>query len=1424
MATDPRTIIDPNQDPGLSPQPNNTLTSNVADYDTREKKTVIIDYTDPPLYGTPELQIFNDPGGSNGQVQFNKGNRFGGDNNLVWNAKIRTLSVLGNIRVSGEILGRLTTNTTKLKITGGNIGDVLTTDGLGNISWTDINLNYGNTNVANYLPTYTGNVNGSNLIISNTAYIYNISSTGLTSLTTANVSGNLTANAIYTDNYFYANGSVVPIGVAGNSLVNGNNSFALDIDGNVVFEGNVAGAGVNRGLVWDYGANVNGVNSQVRQDNDGITVRAWTEDSGNYAAPVNIVTNQDANTKQWIFDGNGNLTLPGNLIVPEGNIESATISPAFSSAITGITTGNATVIVTLADLVFGDPFSGTVTISGVTGTTEANGVWGYQATELNEFQLYTDATLTTPVDGTTWTAYVSGGNAVGVGTYTDLTIQGGNVSISSNDNTWEFGNDGNLTLPAGGTIAEGGGLTGAIKLTPAGGANDNQALLIYPTGTAEGDHIHLTAGGGPTELYLGSDYQYVKLVNGGNVEVQASQPTSPYDTATWTFGTDGRLINLEGLTLTAGGQFNICTILTGGSGYDTGSALKATTGGSGTGMTVGIGYGLSNQLTNADVVDPGTGYVDGDVITVSGGTGGTFVITQYNEQANQGNNNFIESNWVFDIDGNLTLPGNTFAVNYANGTQVSIGGGSNTGNVTFDDNIVIGTSNLKLQPDSTNSSAYLDIYLTGGPDIHIAGNGETVILGTDDFANVTVNVDGNVSIQSGNASGTHTWNFGTDGNLTLPGDIFAVNYSNGTQVSLGGSYSNADVANYLPTYTGNVSANYFIGDGSQLTGLPAPVVTQDITSTGAMSIMTYDGTIKYVNYATVEPSTGNITGNYFIGNGSVLTSITGGNVSGQVGNALIAGTVYTNAQPNITSLGALSSLTITANITSGNADLGNLVTANYFTGNGSLLTGITAGTSYANSNVATFLASFGSNTISTTGNVSAGNFIGTLANGNSNITIAVAAGNVVTNVNGSTILTTYSGGIKVGGSGILQSPGGAGSITLNNNGANIPTANITTQLNVTGASGANILGTTNTGIGALNVGVTTTPLANTVTSFNSNVNYYTQVTLQNKSTGTDATADFVITADNGSDTVNYADFGIINSGYDANTPTNSLGNIVYAADTYIYAQGNASATGQSGGNLAIGTTVASKTVKIFAGGVTSSNIVATFANTGLAVTGNVTATNFSGNISITGNVIGTSPNVSLVAGSYTMTFDNTGILTLPRMGGDEGGEINLGIPASNTTLSTRVVLDVYQDRLRFFDGSTKGAYIDLSQASSGVGTLLNNRVSGLVNAGTFVTMDLIKATVTSSGNRGLSLATTTGTVAYSIGGTYGMATPASGGSAGTGTLTTTATASIFNWGFTSTGDTSTYILTDTTNSRAYRITLQIGASFNNNMISIERLI
>jgi hypothetical protein len=107
---------------------------------------------------------------------------------------------------------------------------------------------------------------------------------------------------------------------------------------------------------------------------------------------------------------------------------------------------------------------------------------------------------------------------------------------------------------------------------------------------------------------------------------------------------------------------------------------------------------------------------------------------------------------------------------YGNGTFApAAGGGANTGNVTFDDVNIIGTGNLNLQPNGS-ASEYLNIYLTGAADIHVAagGGGGNVILGTDEQANVAVLSDGNVAIQAGNVGGTKTWTFDTAGNLALP--------------------------------------------------------------------------------------------------------------------------------------------------------------------------------------------------------------------------------------------------------------------------------------------------------------------------------------------------------------------------------------------------------------------------------------------------------------------------------------------------------------------------------------------------------------------------------------------------------------------------------------------------------------------------------
>lgn len=82
--------------------------------------------------------------------------------------------------------------------------------------------------------------------------------------------------------------------------------------------------------------------------------------------------------------------------------------------------------------------------------------------------------------------------------------------------------------------------------------------------------------------------------------------------------------------------------------------------------------------------------------------------------------------------------------------------------------------------------------------------------------------------------------------------------------------------------------------------------------------------------------------------------------------------------------------------------------------------------------------------------------------------------------------------------------------------------------------------------------------------------------------------------------------------------------------------------------------------------------------------------------------------------------------------GDEGGEITLNKPVTNTSINTSVTIDVWQNRLRIFEtgGSNRGAFIDLSAATSGVGSnLLTAGAEGTSlpsqtgNAGKYLTTD-----------------------------------------------------------------------------------------------------
>lgn len=122
----------------------------------------------------------------------------------------------------------------------------------------------------------------------------------------------------------------------------------------------------------------------------------------------------------------------------------------------------------------------------------------------------------------------------------------------------------------------------------------------------------------------------------------------------------------------------------------------------------------------------------------------------------------------------------------------------------------------------------------------------------------------------------------------------------------------------------------------------------------------------------------------------------------------------------------------------------------------------------------------------------------------------------------------------------------------------------------------------------------------------------------------------------------------------------------------------------------------------------------------LSTDGNVTLGNSSDDILI---VSGTSQFVRDVISSTDIIASGT--LKSLNSTGDEGGEVFLSKPVTNTTLNTGVTIDVYQNRVRIFEtgGTNRGGYYDISALSAGVGTnLASGGGSGAPTGAQYVTL------------------------------------------------------------------------------------------------------
>jgi hypothetical protein len=155
-------------------------------------------------------------------------------------------------------------------------------------------------------------------------------------------------------------------------------------------------------------------------------------------------------------------------------------------------------------------------------------------------------------------------------------------------------------------------------------------------------------------LYLGNDNHFVKLANSGNVDIRAYQPDSPYNSATWTFGTDGVISTTDNLIINVpNGVPSGVTSWIGQGGWNQGFYSNITaSGGTGTGLTVDVAAGGAGYINIETITinTAGTGYTNGDIVTINNENNlpGTFIVVV------AGTNS-----WEFNIDGDLVFPDST---------------------------------------------------------------------------------------------------------------------------------------------------------------------------------------------------------------------------------------------------------------------------------------------------------------------------------------------------------------------------------------------------------------------------------------------------------------------------------------------------------------------------------------------------------------------------------------------------------------------------------------------------------------------------------------------------------------------------------------------------------------------------------------------
>ena len=929
--------------------------------------------------------------------------------------------------------------------------------------------------------------------------------------------------------------------------------------------------------------------------------------------------------------------------------------------IQNVTKANPAVVTTTQDNFLTDGLE--VTITDASGMTQLNGDTYYaNVLTSNTFSLYSDPSLTTGID-TSATITLS-----------SVTITGtaGQFGCSASSSPLSVGQEVTISGTFGGT--------GSIS-----GYSNPTTYYIVATNGSTTFTLSTTKGGAGVTTTAGTP-------TGLTYTVSLFSPYSFTTAASTSASTNRVTIGNSALFAVNQEVLFLGDLSTSGIELNTSYYIKSLP--SGTTITLseellanGVA-GNTKSLTTATLTGANVYAAGGRAIASVGGAGGTSL-------AAYGSTDMIQYNV-----GGLLRGNGSFTFNEGS-SLLSLTGNANVGNLNAT-GIVTATrmiSNVAtgvappLAVSSTDRVANLNVSYSNVTDFSVVTNQTTgtffpVFVSSSATGNRALGANANISFNAatGNLSVTllnatanaNVGNLGTAGLIVATGNVTGGNLVTGGALSVTG---NANVGNLgtagLIVATGNVTGG-------------------NLTTAGALSV-TGNANVGNLGTAGLIVATGNVSGGNITTAGVVAAT---GNVSG--GNLTTAGTLSVTGNANVGNLGTATAIITTGNITTINSGLLQNGTSNIVvTASGGNVTLGVAGTTRitatstganvtgtldvsGNANVGNIGATNANITAMTaTGNVTAANFIGIFANGNSDVNIPAANGNINFDVAGNANILVVTGtGANIAGT--LNATGNANVGNLGTAGLIVATGNVTGGNLVTAglvSATGNVTGGNLTTAGALSV------------TGNANV-------------GNLGTAGLIVA------TGNVTGGNLVTGGALSVTGNANVGNI--GATTAIFTTGNI--TTINSGLLQNGTSnvvVAASGGNVTLGVAGTARIIATSTGANITGTGNITGNANVGNLGTAGLVVATG-NVTggnLVTGGVISVTGNANVGNL--------GTAGLVVATGNVTGGNLVT------------GGVLSVTGNANVANLGAGGLIT--ATGNVTGGNLVTGGVVAATGNVSG-------------------------------------------------------------------------------------------